>query len=72
VVAAAPGEGESDVRVVEGEAHSEAAARSARETAMEFVDAEEEALDEEPLPLSRREQVLRYFTGLRRQIENDE
>ncbi|MHC5054969.1 MAG: hypothetical protein ACYTKD_09670 [Planctomycetota bacterium] len=72
VVAASPGMGESDVRMVEGESHSEESARRLREIAIEFVKAEEEALDEEPLPLSRREQVLRYFTGLRRQIEDDE
>ena len=72
VVAAPPGEGDSESRMVEGESHGEGSSRSARELAIEFVRAEEEALDEEPLPLSRREQVLRYFTGLRRQIEDGE
>jgi hypothetical protein len=58
--------------MVEGESHGEGSSRSARELAIEFVRAEEEALDEEPLPLSRRAQVLRYFTELRRQIEDGE
>jgi len=31
---------------------------------------QEEALASEPLPLSRREHVLRYFTALRKQLES--
>ena len=48
--------------------HREATSRSAQDMAIEFLKIEEEALAEEPLPLSRRQQVLRYFTALRRQL----
>ncbi|MFW6161794.1 MAG: hypothetical protein ACODAJ_03440, partial [Planctomycetota bacterium] len=64
-------EGESKVRFVEGQAHREETARSASEIAIQFIRAEEEALAEEPLPLTRRDQVLRYFTALRRQLEDE-
>jgi len=37
--------------------------------AVEFLKAQEEALSAEPLPLSRRDQVLRYFTALRKSLE---
>lgn len=70
LVASTPaGDGPAEVRRVESASHSEEAARSAREVAMEAIRGEEEALAEEPLPLSRRDQVLRYFTALRKQIE---
>ncbi len=70
-VAPAPGaEGPSAVRAVEAAAHREAPARSRQEIAVEFLKTEEAALAEEPLPLSRRAQVLRYFTAIRQQLEN--
>ena len=70
VVAPAPGaEGPSDVRAVQGESHREAPVRSRQEIAAEFLKAEEAALAEEPLPASRRDQVLRYFTAIRQQLE---
>jgi hypothetical protein len=72
VVAPPPtGDGASEVRYVPGSEHTEAAGRSAQELAVDFIRAEEEALSEEPLPLSRRQQILRYFTALRRRIENE-
>lgn len=61
--------GESQVRAVAGPEHEEEAAREAQRIRIEAIRAEEEALHAEPLPLSRREQVLRYFTELRRQLE---
>lgn len=64
-------DGPSAVRAIDGNLHKEEARRSARELAIEALRSEEEALSEEPLPLTRREQVLRYFTALRRQIENE-
>lgn len=64
-------EGDSEVRAVEGASHTEEAARKARDIAIQFLKAEEEALAEEPLPLPRREQVLRYFTALRRELEDE-
>jgi len=69
VVAPPPtGEGPSLVRNVEGGPHREEAAREFRKVAAAVLQAEEEALAEEPLPLSRRGQVLRYFTAIRRQL----
>ena len=69
VVAAPPtGQGPSLVRNVEGGPHREEAAREFRKVAAAVLQAEEEALAEEPLPLSRRGQVLRYFTAIRRQL----
>ena len=47
---------------------SEASGRSARDIAIDFLKVQEEALASEPLPLSRREHVLRYFTALRKQL----
>lgn len=62
-------EGSSSVRAVEGGARKEDAARSASEIATQTIAAEEEALDEAALPPSRREQVRRYFTELRKRFE---
>jgi len=62
-------EGQSSVRAVEGGARKENAGRSASQIAVETLAAEEEALDESALPPSRREQVRRYFTELRRRFE---
>ena len=47
---------------------TEASGRSARDIAIDFLKVQEEALASEPLPLSRREHVLRYFTALRKQL----
>ncbi|MFV1993979.1 MAG: hypothetical protein ACC661_00985 [Verrucomicrobiales bacterium] len=70
LVTAAPGaDGESYVRAVEGGERSEEVARERREQAVDFIKVEEEALDEETLPLSRREHVLRYFSALRERFE---
>ena len=49
----------------------EASSRSKRDITIEFLKVQEEALASEPLPLSRREHVLRYFTALRKQLESD-
>ena len=71
VVAPTPGaEGPSQTRAVAGQSHREESARSKKQIAIEFLKAEEAALAEEPLPLSRRAQVLRYFTALRQQLEH--
>lgn len=71
VNAQAGAHGESSVRRIDAGSHSEDAGRESRQIAMQAIQDEEDALDAEPLPLSRREQVLRYFTGLRRHIEPD-
>lgn len=64
-------DGPSTARAIDGRLHREEAQRSMQEIAIAFIKSEEEALSDEPLPLSRREQILRYFTALRRQIENE-
>ncbi len=66
------GAGPAQVREVMRGPHREATSRSAQDLAIEFLKIEEEALAEEPLPLSRRQQVLRYFTALRRQLVDRE
>ena len=58
-------QGASQMSQVDPQGHREQAMRNSRELAIEFIQTEEEALAEEPLPLSRRQQVLRYFTMLR-------
>jgi hypothetical protein len=73
VVAPAPrGEGPTQVRAVEPGQKREETRRAAAKAAVDFVRAEEEALDDEPLPVSRRQHVLRYFTALRRQLGEPE
>lgn len=69
VAAQKTGEGQSTFRSVEGGTKKEAASRDATALALEAIQAEEEALDEQPLPPSRREQVRRYFTELRKRFE---
>lgn len=65
-------EGQSTVRAVEGGTRKEAAGRNATQIAVDFIEAEEAALDEAALPPSRREQVRRYFTELRKRFEKTE
>lgn len=62
-------EGQSTVRSVEGGARTEQSTRSATQTALEAIQAEEAALDESALPPARREQVRRYFNELRKRFE---
>ena len=64
--------GESEFRAVEGQSgRTETATRSRREIANSFIDVEESALDEKSLPITRRNQVLRYFSEIRRQLEEE-
>lgn len=72
VAAQKTNEGQSSVRVVEGGTRKEQSARSATATALQVIQAEEEALDDQALPPSRREQVRRYFTELRKRFEKQE
>ncbi|OYW74861.1 MAG: hypothetical protein B7Z37_15990 [Verrucomicrobia bacterium 12-59-8] len=62
-------EGQSTVRTVEGGVRNEQSARSATQTALDAIQAEEAALDEAALPPARREQVRRYFNELRKRFE---
>lgn len=73
VVGPAPGgAGPSAVRARAGSPHGEEAARETRRIVLEKIRSQEAAIAEEPIPLTRREQVLRYFSALRKELENDE
>jgi hypothetical protein len=72
VVTQAGKEGESTVRSIEGEAKQESATRSRQEVIADFIAVEEQALDDQSLPLSRRQHVLRYFSAIREQFERAE
>ena len=65
-------DGEVSVRAVEGEVRGEAAGRAASAQRVEFVNIQEEALDEATLPSSRRLHVKRYFDLLRQQFESED
>lgn len=70
---ASEGEGPSSLRRMSGMPHGEEASREAHAlNVTEFLQTQETALNEKSLPLSRHDQVLRYFTALRRQLENGE
>jgi len=71
VAARAGTEGESTMKSIEGEVRAEKAARSRQEVIADFIAVEEQALDDQSLPLSRRQHVLRYFSAIRRQFEKD-
>lgn len=71
VVARAGNEGESTRTSVEGGARKEEANRSRQEVIADFIAVEEQALDDQTLPLARRQHVLRYFSAIRRQFEKD-
>ncbi len=68
VNAAISGEGPAQLRQLEQSLHREEASRKSQALTIELIKTEEEALADEPLPLSRRRQVLRYFTALRRRL----
>ena len=70
--AAINAEGEVSMRAVEGEVRGEAAGRSASAERVDFVNVQEEALDEAVLPSGRRAHVKRYFDLLREQFEAGE
>lgn len=66
------GEGDSTFRSIEGGARTEEATRSRQTIVAEFLAVEEQALDEQSLPLSRRKHIIRYFSGVRQEFENDQ
>ncbi len=72
VVAAAIGkDGESAVRAVEGQDRNESAMENRKEVAREFIRVEEEALDDVPLPRSRKEHIYQYFATIRERFEEE-
>ncbi|MCB1229095.1 MAG: hypothetical protein KDN19_02450 [Verrucomicrobiae bacterium] len=72
VVTQTNNDGDSTVRAIEGQTRTEQAQRDQQDMIVNFIEVEEEALDEAALPLSRREHVLRYFTALREEFEKSE
>ena len=69
VNAARNNDGQSSSRSVEGGVSQDKAARTAQQTAVDFIKQQEEALDDAALPPARREQVRRYFNELRKRFE---
>ncbi len=69
VVAQINESGESTMRAVEGQTRQEQAQRDRQAAAVEFIKVQEDALDEQSLPLSRREHVIRYFSALKERFE---
>ena len=69
VLAQAGRDGDSSLRAIEGQTKTEEATRTRQEILADFLAVEEQALDDQSLPLSRRQQVLRYFSGVREQFE---
>jgi len=72
VVGGRRGRGPSQVKRRAGRDHRETASEDTKAMAAEFLKAEEDALADEPLPAVRREQVLKYFRAIRRQLEASE
>jgi len=71
VQATPSGEGPAVTRQIEGRRKTgRRSPEDPRALALEALTAEEAALSAEPLPLSRRDQVLRYFTLVRRTLEH--
>jgi hypothetical protein len=60
--------GPTQLRDIEGQQHREETARVKQDAAVKLLQSEEASLADEPLPVSRRDQVLRYFTAIRRQL----
>lgn len=66
------GEGASTLRQVEGGAPREEGVQQGSATlSVEFMQAQEAAMDEAALPTARREQVRRYFNALRKRLEGE-
>lgn len=70
VNAARGNEGTSSSRSVEGGVRDDGATRAARQTAVDFIQQQEAALDDASLPPARRDQVRRYFSELRKRFED--
>ena len=64
------GQGQTVTRRLDGPQHRESAQRDFERAAVQFIQAEEKALAEADIPLSRRQQVRQYFTALRSLIES--
>lgn len=64
--------GDSTFRAVDGKVRNESVERTRREIVTDYLAAEEQALDGQTLPLSRRKHVLRYFSAIRKQFEKAE
>jgi hypothetical protein len=69
VVKGRKGRGPSAVRRRAGRGHREGAAEGQKAIETEFIKAEEDALAGEPLPASRKRQILRYFRAIRQTLK---
>ncbi|MDF1739820.1 MAG: hypothetical protein P1U86_11730 [Verrucomicrobiales bacterium] len=69
VVAQINDNGDSTFRAVDGKVRNESVERTRQEIVTDYLAAEEQALDGQTLPLSRRKHVLRYFSAIRKQFE---
>ncbi|HRQ89081.1 MAG TPA: hypothetical protein PLA50_09800, partial [Bacteroidia bacterium] len=69
VLAQSGRDGESSMRAIDGGTRTEQAERTRQELVTEFLSVEEQALDDQSLPMSRRQHVLRYFSAIRQQFE---
>ncbi|MCB1078941.1 MAG: hypothetical protein KDM64_14060, partial [Verrucomicrobiae bacterium] len=72
VVAQTNADGESTLKAIQGQERTEQAQREGQQIVKDFISVEEEALDEQALPASRRDHVLRYFTAIRESFEKTE
>jgi hypothetical protein len=72
VVAQTNADGDSTVKAIQGQERTEQAQREGQQIVKDFIAVEEEAIDEQALPASRRDHVLRYFTALRESFEKSE
>ncbi|MEM7697472.1 MAG: hypothetical protein AAF236_03605 [Verrucomicrobiota bacterium] len=72
VIAQINEDGDSSFRAIEGGARDEQANRGAQEVVTDFLAVEEQALDSQQIPRSRRDHILRYFTGIRRSFEKSD
>ncbi len=61
--------GDSTFRAIEGQARAEKATLESQAAMLSTIRAEEQALDGKSLPASRKNQVQRYFTEIRKQFE---
>lgn len=72
VVAPVPGgPGPSEVRAVINEGHRESAAVGSTQAAATFLKEQTEALEDDALPLTRRDQVRRYLRAIRETLEKE-
>ncbi len=63
--------GQMITRQIDSPGHGEGSQREFQRAAVQFIKAEEDALSDASIPLSRQQQVRRYFTALRTLIQSE-